>query len=135
VALRGGKPMALRPEPRRPEELRALSAAPKLTRVLPSDVVKRACQSLRPCQDETFTMGSSAIAGWIAHIAFWALVLLGALSGELRARPAAAFLILWLAGMFGPPYIPYGAGLFSSFVAVLDVALVFIVFKGDVRLT
>jgi len=27
------------------------------------------------------------------------------------------------------------AGLFSSFVAVLDIVLVFLIFKGDVRLT
>lgn len=80
-------------------------------------------------------MGSTAIGGWIAHAAFWALMLLGAISGELRAKPAGTFLILWLAGLAGLQYIPYGAGLFASFVAVLDVALVLIVFKGDVRLT
>ena len=80
-------------------------------------------------------MGSTAVAGWIAHIAFWALLLLGTTSGELRARLAVAFLIVWLMGFLGLPHVPYGAGLVTSFVAVLDVALVFIVFKGDVRLT
>ena len=80
-------------------------------------------------------MGSTAIAGWIAHIAFWALVLLGSISGELRVKPAAVLLIVWLAGVFGLPHVPLGAGLVTSFVAVLDVVLVFIVFKGDVRLT
>jgi hypothetical protein len=39
-------------------------------------------------------------------------------------------------GIFrGLPLIPYGALLFSSWVAVLDIALVFIIFKGDVRLS
>jgi hypothetical protein len=80
-------------------------------------------------------MGSAVLAGWIARLAFWCLVLWGALSGELRGRLAAAFLILWLAGMFGLPHLPNGAGLVTSFVAVLDIALVFIVLKGDVRLT
>jgi len=80
-------------------------------------------------------MGTPVIADWIAHVAFWTLVIVGAWSEHLCPRLIAAFLILWLAGLFGLPYIPYGAGLFSSFVAVLDVALVFIVFKGDVRLT
>ena len=80
-------------------------------------------------------MGSPLIAGWIAHLAFWLLVIWGNISGELRTRAAAAFLILWLAGMFGLPHVPYGAGLVTSFVAVLDVTLVFIVFKADVRLT
>jgi hypothetical protein len=80
-------------------------------------------------------MGSAAIAGWIAHVTFWTLVILGAVSGDLRPRLIAAFLILWLAGLFGLPYLPYGAGLFTSYVAVLDVALVFIVLKSDVWLT
>lgn len=80
-------------------------------------------------------MGSPVIAGWIAHIGFWAIVLLGLSSGDLRAKPAATILILWLAGMFGLPHVPYGAGLVTAFVAVLDVALVFIVFKGDVPIT
>jgi hypothetical protein len=80
-------------------------------------------------------MGSPVIAGWIAHLAFWLLVAGGAISGELRAKSAAAFLILWLTGMFGLPHVPYGAGLVTAFVSVLDLALVFIVFKGDVRLT
>ena len=48
---------------------------------------------------------------------------------------AGTFLVLWLIGFLGLPHVPYGAGLITSFVAVLDVALVFIVFKGDVRLT
>jgi len=31
--------------------------------------------------------------------------------------------------------VPQGGAMFPSFVALLDVALVFIIFKGDVRLT
>jgi hypothetical protein len=80
-------------------------------------------------------MDSAAVAGWIAHAAFWTLLLLGAWSDDLRPRAIAAFLILWLAGLVGLPYIPYGSGLFTSYVAVLDVVLVFIVLKSDVRLT
>lgn len=37
--------------------------------------------------------------------------------------------------MFGLRWVPYGDGMFSSYVAVLDIALVFLIFKGDVRLT
>ena len=80
-------------------------------------------------------MGSPLIAGWIAHLAFWCLVLWGVMSGEVRISLAAIFLILWIAAMFVLPHLPYVAGLGTSLVAVLDVALVFIVFKGDVRLT
>ena len=80
-------------------------------------------------------MGSPAIAGWIAHVAFWTLLILGAWSEDLGPRFIAAFLILWLAGMFGLQHVSFGAGLFTPFVALLDVALVFIVFRGDIRLT
>jgi hypothetical protein len=30
--------------------------------------------------------------------------------------------------------VPQGAAVFSSYVALLDIALVFIIFKGDVKL-
>jgi hypothetical protein len=43
------------------------------------------------------------------------------------------FLLLWLAGLIGLPYVPYGDALFSPFVGVLDIALVFVASKGDVR--
>ncbi len=80
-------------------------------------------------------MGTPVIAGWIAHIAFWAILIAGVAFGELGKRLAATFLVLWLAGLCGLSYIPYGAAFFSAFVAVLDVALVLVVFKGDVPLT
>ena len=79
-------------------------------------------------------MGSALIAAWIAHVAFWVLLAYGWFWDELGPKGLAVFVILWLAGMFGLPFIPYGAALFSSFVAVLDIALVFIIFQGDVRL-
>jgi hypothetical protein len=47
----------------------------------------------------------------------------------------AGFLLLWLVGLFGLPYLPFDGSLSTSFVAVLDITLVFIIFKGDVRLT
>ena len=80
-------------------------------------------------------MGSPLIAGWIAHIAFWVLMVLGAAYGDLRAPAVITFLALWLAAMFGLPYFPSTAGLGTSLIAVLDVVLVFLVFKGDIRLT
>lgn len=81
-------------------------------------------------------MGSIGIAAWIAHLAFWGLLGYGSASGELRLRGIVVFLLLWLAGLYGLPYIPpYGAMLFSSFVAALDVALVFLIFRSDVAIT
>jgi hypothetical protein len=79
-------------------------------------------------------MGSAVVAAWIAHVAFWVLAAYGWFWDELSPMGLGVFVFLWLVGMFGLPFIPYGAGLFSSFVAVLDIALVFTIFKGDVRL-
>jgi hypothetical protein len=80
-------------------------------------------------------MGSPAIAAWVAHLAFWLLLMYGWMWGEIGPRGVGTFVLLWLAGFFGLEYVPYGAALFSPFVAVLDITLVFIIFKGDVRLT
>ena len=79
--------------------------------------------------------GSAGIAALFAHAAFWALVACGLWMGELRLRGTSIFLLLWLAGYIGVSYIPNGAALFVPFVAALDIALVFAVFKGDVRLS
>jgi hypothetical protein len=78
---------------------------------------------------------SAGIAWWIAHVSFWTLLAYGWAFDELGLRGIVVFLLLWGAGFFGLPYLPCGANMFSSFVAVLDVALVFLIFKGDVRLT
>lgn len=46
-------------------------------------------------------------------------------------------LALWLLAAAILPLIPYepARAMFSSAVAVLDIALVFMIFKGDIRLT
>jgi hypothetical protein len=79
-------------------------------------------------------MGAVGIAAWIAHVAFWFLAVYGWFWDELGPKTFGVLVSLWLAGMFGLPFIPYGAALSSSFVAVLDIAMVFIIFKGDVSL-
>ncbi len=80
--------------------------------------------------------GSPVVAAFIAHFMFWGLLLYGLACGELGSRHAGVFLLLWLAGRVALPYVPYQPihAMFSSFVAVLDIALVFTIFKGDVRL-
>ena len=80
-------------------------------------------------------MGSIGIAGWIAHAAFWTLLLYGAAWGQVTGRGVAVFLILWVAGLLGLLYVPYGAAMFSPFVAVLDIVLVFVILEGDVRIS
>jgi hypothetical protein len=82
-------------------------------------------------------MGSPAAARAIAHLVFWTLLVYGWAWGALSAVRIITLLLLWLAGYVGFPYMPYepARAMFSSFVAVLDIALVFMIFKGDVRLS
>jgi hypothetical protein len=80
-------------------------------------------------------VGSVGIAAWVAHVGFWLLLAYGWGWGELGPRGVVVFALLWLAGLFGLPFIPYGRAFFFPFVAVLDIALVFAIFKGDVPLT
>jgi hypothetical protein len=81
-------------------------------------------------------MGSPAVAAMIAHFAFWGLTAFGLVTGALSARRAIAVLLLWVVGAAGLPYASYAPAraMFSSYIAVLDIALVFMIFKGDVRL-
>ena len=78
---------------------------------------------------------SAGISALIAHVAFWVLLVYGWLWDELGRRGIAVFLLLWIAGFFGVGLIPYGDAMFFSYVALLDVALVFIIFKGDLPVT
>jgi hypothetical protein len=79
-------------------------------------------------------MGSIGAAAWIARIAFVALLGWGAWSGQLR-RPAllafaASGVLLWIA-------LARTAGtalLVTPALAIVDIALVFAVFKGDLRI-
>lgn len=71
----------------------------------------------------------------VAHIGFWILLAYGWMWEEIRVAGVTLFLSLWIVGWLALPYFFFnGAALFSSYVAVLDIALVFIIFKGDVRL-
>jgi hypothetical protein len=81
-------------------------------------------------------MGSPAAAAVIAQIAFWVLIVTGISYGWLSKKAAAIFVVFWLAGYIFLPRISYWTWpLVASWVAVLDIVLVFIVFKGDVRIT
>ena len=54
-------------------------------------------------------LGSSGIAAWVAHVAFWALLLIGVGSGEVGKKGGALFIALWLAGYFVLPFVPSGS--------------------------
>ena len=79
---------------------------------------------------------SHAVAGWIAQLAFWVLLSLGVFFGELSRRAVIVFLVLWAVGYFGLPRLSPESGLtVMPYTAVLDIALVWLVFKSDVRLS
>ena len=81
-------------------------------------------------------MGSAAVASWIAYVAFWGLLLCGWLWDELRPSTIVTFVVLWVAGFLGLPVLgPTVAAIFPSYMAILDVALVLLIFQGDVPLT
>ena len=78
-------------------------------------------------------IGSPQVGWWIAHIAFWALI--GLAAQDSRWRAIAVFLMLWVAGYVASGWIAALGLFFMPYVAVLDIALVFIVLRGDVRIT
>ena len=78
-------------------------------------------------------LSAPAIGGLIAFWGFWALLIVGWMAGELDVRRTVLFIGLWLAGRVALSYFLSGL-LFAPYLAVLDIALVFLIFKGDVRL-
>jgi hypothetical protein len=80
-------------------------------------------------------MGSPAVAAFIGFWAFWILLPYGYGIGELSRKQVVLFLILWICGRIGLASLPApGPALFSPYVAILDIALVFVIFQSDVRL-
>ena len=80
-------------------------------------------------------MGSIGIAAWIAKLAYVGLLIIGWTSGELRLKGTAVLLALGVAAWIGLPYLARGSDFVTSAMALIDIALVFVVYKGDVRLT
>ena len=80
-------------------------------------------------------IGTALIGAWIAQVGFWILLIVGVAYGELGKKWVGAMVALWLAGYVGLPRISmFGGLLITSYVAVLDIVLVFKVFKGDIRI-
>ena len=78
---------------------------------------------------------SVGAAALVAQVAFWAVFGIGLVSGELRARSATLFAMIWACGVFGLPWLLDGGSVFvTPYVAVLAIVLVLVVFKGDVPL-
>ena len=80
-------------------------------------------------------MGSPQIGQWIAVVAFPTLLILGYISDELKPRWIAAFAILGIAAWIElPRFPPSGVYLVAPVLGVLDIVLVLMVFKRDIRI-
>ena len=75
--------------------------------------------------------------GWavIPKLAFVGLLIAGAVSGELRWKSLVVCVMLGVGAWFGLPHLPRGGDFVTPTLAILDVVLVLVVFKGDVRLS
>jgi len=81
-------------------------------------------------------MGSVGIAGWIATLAFPGLLIWGFFADEVGPKAIAVFVVLGAVAWMGLPAMrPGSAYLVTSALAVLDIVLVLMVFKGDIRLS
>jgi hypothetical protein len=76
---------------------------------------------------------SAGVAAAVALWSFWILLSIGWMREDLRIKGVGVFVGLWLAGFVGFRFVAFDL-FFSTYVAVLDIALVFAVFHGDVRL-
>jgi hypothetical protein len=65
-------------------------------------------------------VGSPDAASWIDQTAFVVLMVRGLVSGELSAKTATMFVLIWLAGFIGRDHVPYGVALFPSGVDVVN---------------
>jgi len=80
-------------------------------------------------------VGSPQIAHWIAALAFPTLLVLGYISDELKPKWLAAFAVLGAAAWVAlPRFPPSGGYLVTPSLAVLDIVLVLMIFKRDIRI-
>ena len=76
-------------------------------------------------------IGSPLVGSWIAHAAFWVLLALAAKAA--RWRIIGVFVALWVIGYVAAGQVAALSLFFMPFVAVLDIALVFVVLQRDIR--
>ena len=79
-------------------------------------------------------VGSATIGAWIALIAFWLLLAFAWAFNEIELRGRLIFVGLWVGSNLALRALN-ASEFFPPIVALLDVVLVLLVFKGDIRLT
>ncbi len=76
-------------------------------------------------------IGSPLVAWWIAHVAFWVLLALAARSRRWRTIGVVG--VLWVVGYIATSRMESLSLFFMPYVAILDIALVLVVLKRDIR--
>ena len=71
---------------------------------------------------------------FLPHAVFFVVLAAGWWLGELSGRQIALFLGLWLLALAVATVLPGGALWMTASVALLDIVLVLMVFKGDIRI-
>ena len=81
-------------------------------------------------------MGSITVAAWVAPLAFLVLIAMGWARREFGMKMALAILLAGAAVWLALPRMVLGGEYYAtSALAAFDIALVFAVFRADVRLT
>lgn len=78
-------------------------------------------------------MGYFGCLGLLIRGIFW--VLLYAARDEMSTKWTVSLAAFWLVGYWASLQFPSGPYLFMSAIALIDVALVLVVFGGDIRIT
>ena len=69
----------------------------------------------------------------LPHAIFFAMLAAGYWLGELTVRRIAWFFGIWLAAVLILPLAPYGILWATAVVAVMDIVLILMIFKRDIR--
>ncbi len=69
-----------------------------------------------------------------APAVFLVLLILGIVKDELRVLQAAVFLVVAIAVFFVVALLQWPIFAYTAFIALLDIVLILMVFRGDVRL-
>jgi hypothetical protein len=80
-------------------------------------------------------IGSPGIAAFIAQVVFIGLIVWGWTSGELGWKSLSVFVVIFSVGFVTRWYVQFGEWFFPPVVAVLEIVLVLLIFKGDVRIS
>ena len=70
----------------------------------------------------------------LPQILFFVLMVAGWYLGRLRSPQIVTLLAVWLAGLLAAGLLALEPPLFTAYVALVDVVLILVIFRGDVRI-